>query len=295
MKRSVLKLLLIISVVTLGLGGVLFATAMAVAEGGIHGLSTTTAEIVTYSEPLSDTTERISLDFDTVDIEIVFGNTFSLSYPVKSTKSGKPFTEVSVVNKDNTLSVSERNVRHFSGFDIVSDDYKVTLTIPYGRALALNIETDTGDVLINGEGEFFTAIDIETDTGDVYLNNLKSTTLEVSVNTADVELRDLTVAERIDVESDTGDVEFTNVICETLTVETDTGDVSCDDGLLDAQIIAISTDTGDVELDLVSSRSEYSVSVRTRTGHSNVSDFEIGPRKVNIETDTGDIEINFEN
>ena len=293
MKRSVLKLLLIISVVTLGLGGVLFATAIAVG-GGIRGLSTTTAEIVTYSEPLSDTTELISLDFDTDDIEIVFGNTFSLSYPVKSTKNGKPFTEVSVVNKDNTLSVSERNVRHFSGFDIVSDDYKVTLTIPYGRALALNIETDTGDVRISGEGEFFTRVDIESDTGDVYLNNLKSTTLEVSVNTADVELRDIEVGD-IDVESDTGDVEFTNVICETLTVETDTGDVSCDDGLLDAQTIAISTETGDVELDLVSSRSEYSVSVRTRTGHSNVSDFEIGTRKVNVETDTGDIEIQFEN
>ncbi len=283
------------------------------------------------------TIERIVMDFGTTDITVEYtkdAENITITYEVKSTKSGKALTKVTEKDENGTISFVEKTdwKGQINLFDF--HEMKATVTLPENFAAALDFKTDTGDIIIKGakvtsrvelstdtgdifiENSEFSGANIDTDTGDVKivnasfaegcmietdtgdaeLNELNAKDISISTDTGEADLRNVSSEEKILIETDTGDVSLEgNINTPELYVETDTGDVDGEDATVNSNAITINTTTGDLSLNLVGAKSEYQLFINTRTGDTNVKSTEGGPRKLKFSSNTGDCEIYFAN
>lgn len=262
-------------------GLTVFVIAMSVNGWNFRKLSTTNYQTNTYE--IHESFEQIFVETDTADVvflvaddgkcKVVCVEENSLNHTVQA-KNGKL-----TIRKTNT----KKWYHHISPFHF--DSTKISVYLPQTTYDTLSVETDTGDVQI--EGFAFTKLAVETDTGDIRLKNISANAVNLSVETGDIKLSHLTV-KTLGIESDTGDVELNDTVAETtLQIETDTGDVELT--RCDAGNIFIETDTGDVSGTLLSGKSFTAIS---RTG-----DVEVPPSTTEnpctILSDTGDIEISL--
>ena len=259
-------------------GLMIFVIAMSVNGWDFNKLSTT--EYQTNTHEISQDFSEILIDTNTADVvflKATDGKTKVVCYEEESLCHA-----VQVENGKLTIRKTDTKKWHqYIGFHFESP--KISVYLPQTAYASLSIETDTGDVAL--DGFTFEKLAVETDTGDIRLKNLSANAVNLSVETGDIELYNLTCSS-LRVESDTGDVELTKVVAnESFVIETDTGDVSF--ARCDAKNIFIETDTGDVEGTLLSGKSFTAIS---RTG-----DVEVPPSatdgRCEIRSDTGDIEI----
>ena len=189
----------------------------------------------------------------------------------------------------------------------------VNVYLPKGRAYALDIQTDTGDIWFAGYATLTDLkvktdtgtldlggtivcdgkIDLSTETGDIFLNAFVADSLLIDADTGDVTLDGICSAfGNVEIETDTGDVYLGNMSGTSIDVSTDTGDVkSIGTSVLDFITLLFSTKTGDVTLHLVGTIDDYSVQAYTKTGNNNLYDYP-NPnkaRQLKINCTTGDI------
>ncbi len=297
-------------------GGIIFVVAFGSAGWKFSAFTSVVVQTETYEEKEDSPISTLVIDFETADILVKEGDALSVEYPLIKNRRGKAMNQVTVQDENGTLSVSDEYTSwgHIGiwGFS----DIILTVTIPKGRVLTLDWETDTGDITF-AKGEYaFTTIDIETDTGDIQTGaatlvcetealfttntgdvdaeNITAQKIIVDTDTGDVELQNCVAAQAIFIETSTGDVELSgSVVAPTVNVETDTGDVSTDECVLEAESVTFTTDTGDVEITLAGAASDYTITVETDTGRSNLSSGGNGSKKLSITTDTGDIQVRF--
>lgn len=299
--KTLIKVLLIIAVSLLFIGGMFFGTGLLVAKGDFSALSFMEVKDGSYTENQDNKITSISIDFNTTDVSVEFSETatsLSIDYQETFTKNGKQVRKIVITEQSGALHVKQENVKKLGfiiGFNFTSP--KVKVTIPSDRIINMNVQTDTGDVAINKTGTFDNLI-ISTDTGDVSLQGGEISCLnkaEFDVDTGDIMIKSLFSAKTIEMESDTGDITFyKDVKAENLTIETSTGDVETEQGLIDSNKVFIETSTGDVEIKLVGQKSDYSLSLRTSTGDKNVENTTGGQKTINVKCSTGDIEVYFE-
>lgn len=279
--------------------------------------------------------DRIVLDFDTTNITVEYtpdADKISVTYETQHTKSGDALTKVIEKNENGVISFTEeRSWRAgINFFDF--HEMKASVTLPEDFATELDIETDTGDILIKGakvdsrvklstdtgnikiENSAFSDISVEVDTGDVFikditlsgafrleadtgdtaLSGLEANSVSLSADTGDVSLKNVRSSTGIDVETDTGDVELNgSIFAKSVGIETDTGDVDGEEATVDAESVAIRTSTGDAEMRLAGAKSEYEILINVRTGRANVQSSSGGPRKLSFTSSTGDGEFYF--
>ena len=275
-------------------GGIIFVVAFGSTGWKFSAFTSVVVQTETYEEKEDSPISTLVIDFETADIVVKEGDALSVEYPLIKNRRGKAMNQVTVQDKDGTLSVSDEYTSwgHIGiwGFS----DIILTVTIPKGRVLTLDWETDTGDIqtgaatLVCETEALFT-----TNTGDVDAENITAQKISVDTDTGDVELQNCT-AEAIFIETSTGDVELSgSVVAPTVNVETDTGDVSTDECVLEAESVTFTTDTGDVEITLAGAASDYTITVETDTGNSNLASGGNGSKKLSITTDTGDIQVRF--
>lgn len=312
------KKLLILALVLILIGGVTFTVAFAATGFNFDKMSGIKTVHTTFNESDENTTSKLNLKFETSDVYLKFddkSDKISISYPEKVNKNGDKLTSTAISESGDTISAVETIGYKINLFLWDFSTSRVEVTIPQDRVVDLTLETDTGDVIIEGDATL-TNLSIETDTGDVRTKNstlsvsgrafletdtgnlrlekINASSLTVEADTGDVTLCDCTVSQNIDISTDTGDISFAGtIVCETLKCEADTGDVDGEDATIDAKAISIETDTGDVELRLIGKSDDYETFVTTRTGNSNIASHKGSPRTLTVKTATGDIEVYF--
>ena len=311
-----LKVLLVFALIISIIGIALFATAFIISGFSFDKMTGITTSYNTFSEK-DGVASKLVVSFDTWDVHVKFvenAEKISVVYPERTAKNGDKLTDVSFAEADGTISVIEKNKFNAQLFLWDFTTERVDVTIPKDRAIELFIETDTADVIFDGDAALSSLsvetdtgdinakkstlkisgpINLEADTGDISLGKTEATLLAIETNSGDVELGECIFSANADISVDTGSIDFEgSFVCNSLKLEADTGDIE-GKAAIDANNIEIETDTGDVELILTGKRSEYEMLVKTHTGDSNIISQPGSPKSLSVKTDTGDIQIFF--
>lgn len=303
------------------LGGLLFVGELAVHHWDFGAFST--AKLETGTLAISESFRNIRIHADTEEIRVLPGEdgVCQVDYAVLEKR------KVSTSVKGDTLSIEVLDPESWQ--DKISFSFgpteksRITVYLPAGDYAALDIEADTGDIILPGDFSFESIrisadtgdvdcrasasglLSIWTDTGDTRLGSVSTGELALSTHTGRIELRSVSCAGELSVtvhtgkailndvtcgsftsKGDTGDLRLEQVLVEgLLTVERSTGDVRLED--CDAVELLISTDTGDVSGTLLT---EKVFLVRSSTGTIRVPETVSGG-KCKITTSTGDISI----
>jgi len=155
---------------------------------------------------------------------------------------------------------------HQQGISLFDCAVDLTLVVPAG--IGVDIESNTGDLSVDGAFSGVTArtntgdvkvrkaagpVQIRTDTGDVRSLETRATTMRAHTSTGDVRLVFDVAPRTVDTETNTGDVTVLvpdDRTSYTVAAETDTGDQTVDVSNVPraANVISAKTDTGDVEV-----------------------------------------------
>ena len=296
-KQTAKKILIILLIAFGGLtliGGSIFTIGMSVAGWDFSVMNTVNYEYKTYTGTQDVT--RLELDFDTNDIKVYFDETATqvrVEYAEKYTKKGKQFTQTTITEENGVLKINQEQKFIFYTEFSVGESSLVSVYLPKTRAYDLDIETDTGDIWLNGNGSA-TNVSVNTDTGDVFINGEVSVTekAELETETGDIFIRNTLTAPSVEMETGTGDVWLGRLSGQNLAVKTSTGDVrNYADGLLDFTSLQFKIGTGDVSLRLIGKYTDYCVDVKTNTGDVHIAGYpdSTKTRTLIIRTSTGDI------
>ncbi len=313
---KVSKRMLLAGTVLILLGSIILAFTACSAGWDPKNLGT--AKYETNTHEISKSFDKISMNTDTADIDLLPSDDSSCR--VVCHESSKTKHEVSV--SDGTLTITEVDTRKW--YDYISigfNETKITLYLPEENYSSLKINESTGDIAIP-EDLKFESIDIELSTGDVKCFasatgavNITASTGSVSIENASMEALDISVnTGNIDVANvncgiltanlSTGKAVITSVACESFTSEASTGDVTLekvqiannclierstgDVKLKDtiAGVLTVTTDTGEVNFE---SSDAAEITVKTDTGkvHSSL----LTEKVFIIRTDTGKIDV----
>ena len=312
-----LKKCLLAGAILLLVGGLVFLVSFASAGFDIRKMSGSVITEGKYTE--LGKSDSIVLNIQDSDLTVRFydGEKITVDYMNEATERGKLKSEVTVVEENGNLVIREKTSWVvLSIFDFT--DTRITVSIPKGRAVSIDSNTDNGDVLIqSAEGASLSSLSVETDNGDidtrgelsvlgrleletnngdVSLGFVRASSLEISTDNGDVDLRGGEISSGAHIEPDNGDIDIDGrLVAESFSVETDNGEIGGDDGVVDARRISIVSDNGDVEMRLAADRAAYTVTVKSSTGRKNIENGGSGERVLNIRTSNGDIEISFAN
>ena len=293
------------------LGGTLFLVGCGANGFNWSALSNVQIQQMEYVESAEKNVTDINLNFDSTDFLVMLDDnaeSVSVSYPQRQNKKGENISEITVTETENSLSITEKQKKHFSFFNFT--DPLVTVTLPSSRVYALSIEGDTGDVVLN-DGGVFSTLSIKISTGDISLSKTQAEELQATLSTGDITINDATVTGAISTKASTGDISLSkvtansltakastgkvklsnlivtesltvqtstgdiilneNITANTLTITADTGNVKAKDALIDSMDISITTDTGYVKATLTGIKHDYATSVTTDTGSKNIS------------------------
>ena len=305
MKKFV-KLLFLFSGLFIFVGAVLFGIGFWGADGKLKNLSHLTTETYAYTEKADTEIDRVTISYETytrIHVQLSESATqISVSYERLLTKSGKSAGTVTLTDDNGHLQLKEtrtwKEKFRALGWSTSFTELNVNVVLPANRTYDLAIDTDTGDVILEGDTYNVSSLTIVGDTSDIYLGNTNIVcdgNVRLATDTGDITVGNLT-ANRVSIETDTGDIEFFGKIsANAISIETDTGDVKTKGiALLDSEIIRLETDTGDVGVKLAGTKLDYTISVDVDTGDTNVHNQLGGERKLTISVDTGDIYVVFE-
>ena len=295
--KSFFKKLLVCGLIALLAGGILFTIAFAASGFSFEKLSGLSWEGRTFTE--SADAKTVVIDVDNSDVTVKFdknADKITVSYFVCNNRSGKELKNFNVTDSNGTLSLKEHTRWQYDLFLWTYKDTDVTVIIPEGRAVSLDISTDNGDVNIYGSANIQN-LHIDTDNGDAEINGqISAKGVTVETDNGDVEITGSFTANSLTVETDNGTFEAEgSLTVNTLSIETDNGEIDAEDALITANKISFSTDNGDIEARLFGAEADYKIAVETDNGKSNVTNQTTGSRALNIETDNGDVYIIFAN
>jgi hypothetical protein len=187
--------------------------------------------------------DTISITSEVADVTLQFGDVGEtlVAFEQRGANRNMAF-EAATAGGTLTAAVVEHGATPWF-FGDVSQSPHLTITIPdslAGRALTIMLETDVGDVVLDGE---FGDIDIVTTAGDVRLDGSAA---RVGIETT---VGDVTVPSRLDVTSTVGDVGVRLPSGDyRIDTSTNVGDVTIDaESDPDADtILRLETTTGDI-------------------------------------------------
>jgi DUF4097 and DUF4098 domain-containing protein YvlB len=315
--KKALSIILAIGLILLLVGGIIFVITMSALGWDFNKISGISSADQTYTE--AEATKNLVIKFESTDIDVVFDETaekISITYPQKTLKNGNKYNEITIVEKDGTLQISEKVYWYRAWLLFNFNNSKVTVRIPASRALDFSVKSDNGNICFFETGSFNSlkaetnngnittkpgakisagSTKMYTDNGDVKITNFNALSLELETDNGEIYLSDVEIAEKFTATTSNGDIELRGKLsAQKVDIETDNGEVEAKSGLIDAKEIILSTDNGDIEATLAGKKEDYSVSIdKNHTSDSNISNNATGVRRLEIEVDNGDIEIYF--
>lgn len=254
------KILLIVSLSLLAVGGAIFGVGLAMGGTLSYGFAYVDGKVVyTNSDTNKNETKelqsfkKVQVNTSVIDIIIKKGDKFEISYDLP--ESFVPSYEI----KNDTLYVSTDNHSFSFNFGFLfNKNNAITITVPQNDSLDyVEIEGSTADITLedlNASGK------IKLSTGALLLKNING--------------------KRLDCETSTGSISFYNVKSNDIRVETSTGNFYGEMGDWQKEYdFEFKTSTGDI-LGLGFFADHY---IANKVGN---------PKFISIKTSTGDICIN---
>ena len=304
---------------------VLFVCGMTAADWDFKKLSTVHYTQKEYSLQEGEAVTELTVRYENARVEIVYSDTVSaahVSYPVRTDNKGEEIAEISLTYENGALALSESVDGKYNIFNWNISSPAVTVTLPAGTECALNIETDSGDiVLTSGKAVSAPSAELKTDSGNIYaepnggltvaeraqfacdtgnirLKNISAGSLTAQTDTGNIRTDGAKIAETFSAKSDVGDIRLYGAVrAAACDIGTETGDIRIEEGcVLDAELLTLKTDVGDIRVNgaLAGSRADYTFFITAEVGSSNVPSGGSGARQLTASTDTGDITLRFE-
>lgn len=204
---------------------------------------------------MNSSTERneynISDEFQNIDI-ISSTDNIKLCYSANGENkvycSENKYVKYNIEVIDGTLYIKEEDSRKIKISILNFIKYSVEVYLNNEALNNLNIQNDTGEILINQELRFQN-IDIQNDTGDIKLFSNCDESIEIESSTGDVELLGIDSSASVNIKNDTGNIKIGNSNVGTIDIKTDTGNVDLSEVNCDSLSLKIST--GRTNLDSV--------------------------------------------
>ena len=310
------KKLMTAGLVALGIGAVLFAVAFIAVGFDFNKLTGMEWEDKSFVE--STEASVLNVDADGTDVTLKYdknADKISISYAEYTKRGDKVVKSFAITEADGKLTVKE-NTNWLYHLQLWSScNSEMTITIPEGRVLTLNICADDIDIIGNAT---VGSLVMCTDNGDIdILNAITADNVTLITDNGDVTLRDTVTAADVALETDNGEIKINrgitakSLIIETdngetelegafniigtFSIETDNGEVDAEDAIITASKILIDSDNADVEMTLYGKASDYKTSVEIDNGKTNVKNNLSGERELYIESDNGDVYVYFSN
>lgn len=288
--------LLIVGAVAGVTGSVIYASN----GGAMKDAEKKTSKINYSGENLS-----IDSDFDIIEVEIVEGNQIIFEY-YESEKVKR-----TIENEEGEISFETEAPHFFNWF--TKNKYVLKIGVPQEFCGKLEIESETGSVLVDLNKVTCKEIDVEVTTGNLTIKNatctgdfsLETTTgsiiaekINVGVNanikatTGNVEVNGLS-ANGVMIKVTTGSLKKGEIDCQSFSAEATTGSLSF--SLNGANKIYLEATTGDVHGKIAGFKKDFNVETATTTGKSNLSNQTVvgSDKLINAKTTTGNIDIEF--
>lgn len=315
MNKTKIWLLVALGLVIAGIGFASVGTAM----GGVWKMkfSWEDFKVTKASDNYIDETKnvdvftKIKVETSTVDIKIVEGSEYSVSYHV-------PEDEIPDIEcKNGELRIKTKESSSFFLFNWSKDESVITVTIPSGNINSVDIESSTGDITVKdvsiygkihtSTGDIFLKgcksdddLQTETSTGDLEIEKCEFRSLNTEASTGEVKIKDSKIESKYDAKTSTGDIKVTSSTIGSFKADGSTSDITFDNVTVTG--VKIETSTGDIKMKLTGSKDDYSIKLDSNTGDFEIDGNEIdgdhyesrgGNYELNIETSTGDIKISF--
>ena len=189
--------------------------------------------------------------------------------------------------EDNTLKVSQNDLKWYKNIGISTASPKITIYLPKTGFKSITDDKITGDTALG----FFSAnnLSISVTTGDVSISNFVCEDLDIRIITGDIFLKNI-LCKNLNSTGVTGDIDLESVLADgNLQISRTTGDIRFD--CCDANDLKINITSGDVTGTLWS---EKKFIASTTTGDVDVP-ASIKGGKCEITSTTGDIKISLVN
>ncbi|MBO7304237.1 MAG: DUF4097 family beta strand repeat protein [Clostridia bacterium] len=287
--KKLLKLIALISLGAILLGGVVFLCGFIAAGGSFKEMTATTLNYKTHTA--AELPTDVAVKLAATDLEIVFDENatgVTVKYPeTETTARGKMLRSITLTEGSGKITLTEKtNFLSHILFFAYSYDKKVTITLPKESDINLNLSTNTGYITIKGEGRVKN-LTLKTDTGDISAKDavITADTADFEVDTGKVSVGTLN-ATALKAETDTGDLSFSKINVTFFEAETDTGDLRFGDATVSGTM-KVSVDTG--EIYLTGRLTAANVIIDMDTGDVRMKDGVVDADKITVETDTGDV------
>lgn len=263
---------------------------------------------ITYTETTEITT--INIDVETRNVNIV---------PTSSTELLVMYhvhvKDDWVVEENNGILTIYQNkeleVFNWFNFKFVPEDIiTVFIEIPETWVIDLDINSDVGNVLIEYGDLFMSTVTIGSATGNVNVSDLNLDLLDIDLNTGNVSLDRVNIANDLNINTDTGRLSVDTVTALDVILDSNTGTVIVDE--LTGTALTVTSDTGTIEIK--NSEITNQVNLDTETGavkvyHTTASGYDLSSStgtvsvtltslldiKFDLQTSLGDINIDGEN
>lgn len=282
-------------------------------------------DAVEKTEKLLYNGEDLSVEviFDKIELKVVDGNEVTFNY-YESEKVKR-----TIKNENGKISFETEAPRFFNW---IYNKYVVKIGIPKDFGGELEIETETGNVLVDLSAVTCQEIDIESTTGNVTVKNatikeefsvkvatgkveIKDVTSEdfsIESTTGSVDVSDIKVSKNVKLKATTGNIKITNlsakevkiklttgslkegkIDCEGFTAEATTGSLTF--SVKNATKIYLKATTGSIRGEIVGNENDYNIESTTSTGSNNLRNQMVpsSDKLLKAETSTGSITVNF--
>ena len=280
-------------------GAVLFAAAFIASGFDFSKLDTAEYETNTYTPDGAFET----IEIRTYEADITFKPSEDGKLRVDCVERKKVRHEVSVENGSLKVTAADRRTWYDRLTLFSLRPQSVTVYLPSGHYAALTITTDTGDVSVpaafsfgnaeitasTGDAAFSAPVDgflrIRTSTGDIGIDEARADSIDLSVSTGRIDIKNVSCNKTLSFNVSTGDAVLTDVACRTLLTTGTTGDVSLKN-VIASDDLTIERGTGDVRFENCDAGQ---ITVRTSTG--DVTGTLLTEKVFVTDSSTGDISV----
>ena len=276
MKKAT-KILLLLSLCLILVGGLLFGGALTMAGWNWKVLSTSRYETVVHE--IDEPVTAISVVVGTADVTLIpseDGNVTVTGYEQVNLKNA-------VEVKDGTLTIKLVDTRKwYDHIGIHFEQPTVTVALPQGAYDALSLTLSTGDVMIPADFSFASIL-VKTSTGDVTCLASAEGDIKISTTTGDITCRASAEGD-IKISTTTGDITVESVTSASLDLSTGTGEIEVTGADCNGDV-TVKVTTGEAELSRVNCNN------LTSTGNTGSLSMEkvIASGRLSVERTTGDV------
>lgn len=232
-------------------------------------------ETVTYD--IDEAFTSLCIDTDTADVHLLVAEDGKSKVTVYKRKNES--FNVSVSKGELCIESNESKVNFSFNFE----SPKITVYLPEGEYESLDIQNDTGDVILDG-GVSFDRIDVTLDTGDAHVFESANEYINIAAETGNVHIQGAKYG-AASIKTDTGDVTLKDVICDNdISITNDTGKITVSSLECNGKI-GLTVDTGKVFITNATCNDLSSVG---STGDINLINVVVS-EKMSIERGTGDV------